>query len=819
MLIDSKLQARQTMWSLVSRFILRFRLPILLAIGGITVVMAYYASKAEMTYAMAQVLPADDPTSVDYRQFHNRFGEDANIMVIGFESDSLFELSLFNDWYFAGEKIKKISSVKGVLSVSGIYNLIRNDSTQAFDFKQVVSKIPESQQELDSIRNTILSLPFYQELILSKTSNNRYATVMLVTLDQKTIDRKDRVELIDNITKITDKFSADHNLSIHYSGLPYIRTINSQKLKNELNMFLWMSMIVTALVLYIFFRSWKAIVFPMLVVALSVIWCVGTMAMLGYKITILTALIPPLIVIIGIPNCIFLTNNFHREYKGHGNKIKAISRVLQRIGNATFLTNFNTALGFVTFAFTQSVILQQFGVLASINVMQVFFLSITVLPIFYSYIRPPKPKQTKHLDNKALIKLVEKQIYIVTHGRKWIYGISVVLLAVSIWGITLIRTTGNFTDDIPDSDRMIVDLKFFEEHFHGVMPFEITIDTKKKNGVMKLSVLKKIDELQQLLKNYPEFSKPLSIAEVVKFSKQAFYSGDSNEYKLPNNEELAFILPYAQKVNLKTSATRSFFDSTKQYTRVSVQMADIGTTEMKRIKDDIRPKIDSIFNPAKFDVGFTGSSIVFLKGTDYLIENLLMSLLAAIILISGLMYFMFYSFRMLLISAIPNIIPLLFTAGLMGFYGISLKTSTILVFNIAYGITVDSAIHFFSHYGIELKNHKNDIRHAVLSSIRDTSISIIYTSIILLLGFCIFIFSSFGGTIALGFLISVTIFVGLFTNLLLLPTLLLSMDRAFTVKAYKEPLIMVYDEEEDIDLESLTIRKGKRDHSIEEDEF
>jgi hypothetical protein len=534
--------------------------------------------------------------------------------------------------------------------------------------------------------------------------------------------------------------------------------------------------------------------------------------MLGYKITILTALIPPLIVIIGIPNCIFLTNNFHREYKGHGNKIKAIARVIQHIGNATFLTNFNTALGFVTFAFVDSALLKEFGVLSSINVMQVFLLSMTVLPIFYSYIQPPKPKQTKHLDNKRMMKLVEWQIRMVSERRPWIYGLTVVIIGLSVWGMTKIRTTGNFTDDIPDSDRMIVDLKFFEQHFHGVMPFEITIDTKKKNGVMKLSTLRKINQLQEQLRKYPEFARPLSIAEVIKFSKQAFYNGDPSEYKLPNQEEIAFLLPYAQNTNLKSSATRSFLDSNRQVTRISVQMADIGTTEMARITSDLRPKVDSLFPAEKFDVKFTGTSIIFLKGTDYLIENLLLSLLAAIVLISGLMYFMFYSFRMLLISVIPNVIPLLFTAGLMGFYGISLKSSTILVFNIAYGITVDSAIHFFSRYGYDLKLHRNKIRPAVFDSIRDTSISIVYTSIILLLGFCIFIFSTFGGTIALGFLISVTIFVGLFTNLFLLPTLLLSIDRAFTIKAYKEPLIMVFDEEEDIELDSLTIRKEENEN-------
>ncbi|HOY48284.1 MAG TPA: efflux RND transporter permease subunit [Flavobacteriales bacterium] len=782
-----------------------------------TVFMGWMATKAEMTYALAQILPQDDPEYQAYTSFKERFGEDANILVIGIESENLFQKELFNAWKEAGDSIKALPEVRGLLSLSGIYNLQRDDSLQKFQIDPVIKQAPKTQQELDSLKNVILSLPFYQDLLLTKTAEGKYATVMLVTMDQKSIDTKGRKELIEHLTSYTDKFSQKQNLEVHYSGLPYIRTMNSEKLKKELGMFLWMSLLVTALVLLLFFRSFKAIIFPLLVVAISVVWCVGTMVLLGYKITILTALIPPLIVIIGIPNCIFLTNNFHREYKGHGNKIKAISRVVQRIGNATFLTNFNTALGFITFAFVQSQMLREFGILSSINVMQVFILSVTILPIAYTYIPSPKPKQTKHLDNRWMDGIIEWIIKLVTTRRKLIYLLALALVAVSAWGMTKIHTTGNFTDDIPRKDKLITDLKFFEKNFHGVMPFEITIDTKKKNGVMKLSVFRKIDQLQKELRTYPEFSKPLSIAEVIKFAKQGFYGGDSSFYSLPTNEEIAFLLPYAQNMDLKKGGvTRSFLDSTRQFTRVSVQMADIGTKEMERIRSEVRPKIDSIFNPEKFDVKLTGTSIVFLKGTDYLVNNLLMSLLAAIVLISGLMYFMFYSFKMLMISAIPNVIPLLFTAGLMGFYGIALKSSTILVFNIAYGITVDSAIHFFSRYGQDLKANNFDIRLAVIATIRDTSISIIYTSIILLFGFSIFIFSSFGGTIALGFLISVTIFVGLFTNLLLLPTLLLSIDRAFMIKAYKEPLIAVFNEEEDIDLDSLTIRKEPFNHPTED---
>lgn len=794
------------MWAKIAGWILRLRLYILIVIGLVTVLMAYHASKVEMTYTMANLLPENDPENIAHKKFKQLFGEDGNIMVIGFEHRDIFELEIFNDWYQLGEEIKQIEDVKGLLSITGVFNLIRNDSLEKFEYERLIKQKPASQQELDSLKQIILNLPFYKGLLLNEDEDGQ-ATLMAITLDKKSIDQANRHLLIRKITDLADAFAAKHQLDVHYSGLPFIRTINSIKIKGELGLFLGLSLLITGLVLLIFFRSFKAIIVPMLVVSLSVIWCLGTMVLLGYKITILTGLIPPLIVIIGIPNSIFLTNKYHVEYRGHGNKIKAIARVVQRIGKAAFLTNFNNSLGFITFAFTDSEILKEFGILSSINIMQVFFLSITILPIFYSYINPPKPKQYKHLDNKLLSAFIEKLVYLVSNHRKLIYASAVLVIAFSAWGMSKMKTTGNFTDDIPQSDQLMVDLRFFEHNFHGVMPFEIMVDTKVKNGVMKISNLRKIDRLQDLLSKYPEFSKPISIAEVVKFSKQSFYLGDPEEYSLPSNEEAAFLLPYAKNAGIASDASRSFLDSNKQITRISVQMADIGTTEMKRIRDDVQPRIDSIFNPEKYEVTITGSSIVFLQGTKVMIRGLLMSLTAAIILISGLMFFMFYSFKMLLVSVIPNLIPLMVTAALMGFYGISLKSSTILVFNIAYAIIIDSAIHFFSKYGNELNSTRNNIRKSVISTMRETNISIIYTSTILLVGFCIFIFSNFGGTIALGFLVSVTIFVGMFTNLLLLPSILLSIDHAFKIKVYKEPLIMVYDEEEDIDLDSLRIKK------------
>lgn len=799
------------MWTAFARIILRNRLAILIVTGVITLFMAYLAFKVELTYNGTRILPADDSTYIEYENFKTQFGEDGAVMAIGIQSDKLFQKDVFNAWYDLGQNISKIEGVNSMLSITQIQDLTKDTIEQTFKFKKILSKRPGSQAAVDSIKDKIYNLPFYDGLLLNRKSN---VTVMLLTLDRKIVDSKNRLALVTKITDKGDEFAQSSGIEVHYSGLPYIRTINTKRISSELILFSLLSILITAIVLFVIFRSVKAILIPMVVVFLSLIWSVGTVVLFGYKLSALTGLIPPLIIIIGIPNCIFITNIFHREFVNHGNKIKAIARVIVRMGMALFLTNFNTALGFATFTFTESKILSEFGVVSSINVMLVFIFSIVHVPILFSYVDAPPPKHTKHLDYKWMAALVKRIMWMITHHRIAIYVVTLLLVVVSVWGMTKMKTTGAVTDDIPKRDKVYQDLIFLEDNFHGVLPFEVVIESKQKKGIVKYNTIKKIDELQTVLADYPQFSRAVSIVEILKYAKQAYYNGDPDQYALPDRDELNFIFDYIPKGKdgKKDELTKPFIDSLQQKTRVSVQVADIGSTDMKVLLEDVRPRIDSIFPKDKFKVTLTGTSLVFVKGTDYLVDNLLWSLLAAIILISGLMAFMFSSFRMVLISIVPNLIPLVLTAGIMGFMDISLRISTILVFNIAYGIAIDSAIHFFSVYGHELKKNTQDIKLSVEESLKETGFSIMYTSIILLFGFSIFMLSNFGGTQALGMLICITLFTSIFTNLLVLPSLLLSLDKVIMIKSLREPYAELYDEEVDIDLDSLEIKKIEEDN-------
>ena len=799
------------MWEKFASQILRKRHLIIVVMTVITLVMGYFASKTHMSYELAQMLPETDSTYIEFEQFKQQFGQEGSIMVLGVDDPKIYDLQNFNYWYDLTFSLKEVVGVHDVLSLPAIINLNKNSEEKKFEPYRIFPNKPSSQKELDSLLKVAFSLPFYEGYLYS--ANKKNFSLMALTLDKQSLDSKDRGELMTEIYQRVEKFEEESGIDIRSSGMPHIRANNTTKISQEIKLFIVLAILVTATILLLFFHSFKAMFLSMLIVMIAVVWSVGFLGIFGYEISILTALIPPLIIVIGIPNCIFILNKYHQEFSHHGNQIKALNRVIYKIGNAIFLTNTTTGLGFATFIFTHSAILVEFGVIASLGILSVFIMSITLMPIFLSFQKAPTARHTKHLERKWVPFVVNRLLNIVQNHRKIVYIITVLIFCAAIYGITKIKVTGNISDDLPKHDPVYLDLKFFEDEVKGVLPLEVTVNTEKKGGVFKLYNLKKIDKLQDVLHEYPEFSKSLSIVDGLKFAKQAFYGGSTQQYKLFNSQEQSFIAPYftGADENSKT-LLKSYVDSLNQITRITVQVADVGTNRMEAIMNDLRPKVDSIFPPDKYKVSLTGTSFVWLKGTDYLVKNLFISLGIAIILIAIIMSILFSSIRMVFLSLIPNLLPLLTTAAIMGYFGIPIKPSTILIFSIAFGISVDDTIHYLAKYRQELKSHSWNIKEAALLALKETGVSMIYTSIVLFFGFGVFAASEFGGTVALGMLVSLTLLVAMASNLILLPSLILSLDKWVTTKAFeKESMVEIVDEEEDINLDELEIGSSTRD--------
>ena len=811
------------MWAKIGAFILRQRIPLgifMLVVAGF---MAWESQYVRMSYKFGGILPEDDSTYVEYQKFIQQFSEDGNVLAIGYRDENIWKLDNFNRWRRLVSDLRSLTvevdgtqqhMVDSVFSTGNCYNLVKDTVEQKFQFRQIIDHDPADQQQLDSIRDKLYSLPFYEGLLYQDSTN---AGLMMVFVNADLFNSENRGDAVERMIALTDQFTTDTGIKTYVSGMPFIRSVMSVKVKKELKFFTLLSGLICMVLLFTFFRSMKVTLVVMSVVVISVVIAMGTIALFDYPITMLMGLIPPLMIVTTVPNCIYLVTKYHQEYKRYGNKTRALTRVVQKAGAAAFMINATTAVGFATFIFTSSNLLKHFGVIASLNCMLAFFLSLLIFPIVYSFLPPPTDRHLGHLNSPWLEKVLDGLVRLVMYKRRVVYAITILLSIGGFYGISLMHTTGNIVDDIPDSDRVITDLKWFETNFNGVMPFEILVDGQKKGQITKEKNLQKIEELQTLLSTYQlkvgdtlikPFSKSLSIVDAGKYIKQAFYDGDPEFYTLMARDEQSFIAPYLKKDSYQSNGVeKTFLDSTKSMTRITTQIADIGTMEMDRMMSEIKPQIDSIFDPAKYKVTLTGTSVVFLEGTNYLVGDLFSSLLFGVIIISIMMAFMFWSARMVFISFIPNIIPQIMTAGLMGYMDIPLKPSTILVFSIALGITVDNTIHYLAKYRQELKFHDWKIRDSALLAIRETGASMVYTSLVLLFGFGCFAASEFEGTRALGILTAVTLLVAMLTNLLVLPALLLSFQRSVTTKSFKEPFFQMTDEEDDLHYSDWEIKK------------
>ena len=771
------------MWYRLGQKIVKYKVTSLVLLTIVTIVMGYFAAQVKLSYEFTKAIPEDNPKFIIYKDFVKKFGVDGTTMVVGFQTDSLYTPSFFNAVVRLHQSIKAIPGVTDVLSVPSAYNLTKDSVNTKFVATKIFTPPYTNDSLLKEHQATFESISFYKNLLYNPAS---HSYMMAINFVPDSINSASRSRIIASLNNKIDSFRSDTNLEIYLSGLPYIRTIMADRIKKEMLWFLIGSLLLCAITLLLFFRSFPSMLMSLAVVAMGVIWSFGTMVILGQKITLLTALIPPLIVVIGIPNCIYFLNKYHTAYKESNDKETAIINMVGKMGIVTLFCNITAAIGFFVFAFTKSPLLKEFGWVSGINIMAIFFISLFFIPPVLTYLKPPQPNHVKYLDNPFLEKvLVKIERWTFVH-TKWVFGITIVLVIFSALGLARIKKEAFIVDDLPKKDKLYTDLKWFEKEGGGVMPMEIVIDTKKKNGLLRsIRPLEDIDLLHQYLNAQPELGKPIGLLEGVKFAKQTFYDGDTMAFTVPSGTEMAFIAPYlklgsgdiANKTpnnppNNPVQLLSKFIDADKRATRISVNMKDIGSAQLPAFLNRVDSATKSIFDSSKYDIQITGSSVTFLEGSNFIIKGLSESIFWAFLLIAICMIFLFRSFPILMCSLIPNVVPLLMTAGMMGWVGVSLKPSTVLVFSVALGIAIDVTIRFLVNYKQELPHLNYNVNVTLVQTIKHTGISIIYTSLVLVAGFVIFCFSDFGGTKALGWLTSLTLVVSTFTNLILLPALI-----------------------------------------------
>ena len=792
-------------WDSVSNLILKNRILIIALLALATSFFISQWQYIKFSNTEANLLPDNHEVNLEYLDFTDKFGEEGNLIVIGVKDSLLFTTENLNAWNNLSKVLKDTSFVESVIAIGDLQKLKKDKKKQQFYLEPFIKDTIKSDIELISIKKELFEkYPFYDEFLFNtKTKSVRTA----IHLKKSIVNEPGREAYINNVLVPKVKsFESKYNLDIKISGMPYVRTKNAENIKSEISTFVILALIITSIIFFLFFRSYRATFISLFVVMIGVVWTVGILGLFitntppgDFEISVLTGLIPPLIIVIGIPNCIFLINKYQHEVNKHGNKAKSLQKVITKIGNATLMTNVTTASGFATFIITNSKLLKEFGIVASLSILAIFILCILIIPIIYSFLPIPEEKHLEHLNRTWINSLGDWIEKTVKKSKINIYIISVLLLVTSIIGIYQIRISGSIIDDMPQKADWFDDIMFYEKEFNGIMPLEILINTKRKKGVTKLSTIKKMSKIEDVILEIPELSKPISMVSLVKYSKQAYYNGNPKYYQVPTSQENSFILSYAKNSTSGSDVDliKNYVDSTGQYTRITAFMKDMEIEKMEEIEKKLNYEISKIMPSNNFEVSITGKAYLFQKGTKYLVKNLIISLSLAIFLIALLMAYMFRSLKMIFISLIPNLLPLIVTAGLMGYLGVAIKPSTILIFSIAFGIAVDDTIHFLAKYRQELITNNWEVKKSVYNALRETGVSMFYTSIVLFFGFSVFTVSNFGGTVALGALVSATLLFAMLSNLLLLPSMLLSLEGSIAnEKVLKEPLIKIIEDDD-----------------------
>jgi len=783
------------MWDRAGHFLLKYRKGVLAFWALYIAFMAFFGRSVDISYEFAKMLPSTDSVFTTYMGFHEDFTESGNAIVLAAKDDAFFTPSVLNAWQDMATRLENEAEVVGVLSLHNAVDISLGEEEGAqMETRTIMNGRVRSPQEAFAIRDHYEALPIYHGLLSSRDNKTH---LMAVTITDKANYSALIFDLFDRLHTETKRFERRTGIEIQISGLPYLRLNNARSIKGEINLFLILTGVVTVFIMLLLLRSLRAALIALAVVGVGVIGLYGIMGLLSYKITLFSALLPPLLIVIVVPNCIFFINKYHQEFAKDKDVQSALLNTIKKIGGVAFLTNATTALGFATFILTSSEALVHFGVAASINIFMVFLMSISIIPVLYSWLSAPKERHYKHLKQAWLVRWIEWLVETAEGHRSKVYVGSALLALLGIVGMAKMQTTGNLTTDIHETDPLITQMRFFEREMGGVIPLEIVIDTRVENGAEKSKVLKRVDQLQSALDTMNHLSRSLSLVDVLKFGRQAYYGGDPLFYALPNSQERTLIAASMPRLDTKDLAflTNGFLDDPHQKLRVSVQVDDLTRPEMLVLIQRIQAMADAIFEKENYDLSYTGAGIIFLRSTKFLINNLAISLILAIFVISLLMAALFKTFRMVVVAIIPNLLPLLMTAGIMGWFGIPVKPSTVLIFSIAFGISVDDTLHYLARYRQELVGNGHNIAKAAISAIRETGPSMFYTSVVLFAGFLIFLASSFGGTQALGLLVSITLVFAMFSNLILLPSLLMSLDKVMSASDMENILIDLAEDE------------------------
>lgn len=715
-------------------------------------------------YDFEKFFPQDDPETQYFNEYRETFDSDNDFVLIALLNEKgIFDEQFLGNVAALTDSLKTARYVTQVASPTNLKQLTFDPLFGAPIEKPWLRYNAPTLYEKDSLR-------IYRQPELNGTFfSPKGKAICIIVKTENYIGKTQCDELSADLDRIFANYTFDE---VHVAGRSTGQAYYVNLLEREFALFVSISILLIITFLIVAFRSAWGVWVPLLVVLMSVVWTVGLLARLNQPLGIMLNILPVIIFVVGVSDVVHLITRYFEELRQQKPKMLALKTAFKEVGLATLLTSLTTGIGFLTLLTASIRPIQEFGMYTAIGVVLAFILAFTLLPAVL--VLAPIPKAINHPANLVFWNRHLRRFFRFTIANRvsvLVGGIAV--LIVSLVGVSMVKSDNFLLEDLRESDPLKQQFYFLEKHFGGVRPFEMAVDVVDPyKTVWNLKVLKELEKISNYLESDYGVGAQMSVVNIVKGLNQAQHNGNIDYHRLPDNDdELEYLQTKLDRVQ-KAGILKAFVTEDGKKVRFSGRIADSGNVAVTALNHKLDSFMVANIDPLLLRHKITGTSQLIDLNNSYLSKSMIWGLLIAFGVIAIIMGFLFRSLRIVIISLIPNILPLLMIGGIMGFVGIPLKVSTSIIFTIAFGIAVDDTIHFMSKLKLELAKGKS-MFYAIKRTYLSTGKAIVVTSIILCGGFVTLIFSGFLGTFYIGVLISLTLLFAVLADLTILPVLLI----------------------------------------------
>ena len=725
--------------------------------------LGYSSSKLEFDYDFEKFFPQEDNDLAFYEDYREKFENDNDFILLGFANEGgVFEQEFLEKIESFTVKLRTLPHLREVVSPLEMSYFELSPGGMGFK-KSPIFHVDDPEQYAADRERLENSIEPVAEMV--NLENN---SLIVVIKNKQLINKEDSDELA---TALQDLIDEEGFKEIHMMGKIMGQQEYIAVMKVEFLTFASISIFVLIVFLIIAYRALWGILIPLATVLLAVIGSLGFMQLSGTPLNMMTTLLPVIMLVVGMSDVVHLVSKYLEEIRYCRTKTVAIKNMLKKVGVATLLTSLTTALGFVTLIGVGMEPIQDFGIFTAVGVILAFVLSILFIPSIFLNIKKPKITDSTKVQN-AWERGLGKFFIRLCRNQKTVLVAYTILTIICILGASRIQFDYFLMQDLGEDQPLMQDLRYFQKQFGGIRPFEMAIIPAEGKEVTDFDVIRETEKLEQYLDNEYGVNQMISPTVPFKFANKTLRNGRDEYYKIPENEKR---FDYLKRQMVKFESREEFqqiVSADKRVGRVFGRMIDPGSRKMLQLNDSLAVFYQNNIDSSVLSYKLTGTPVIIDEAGRHVSENIVIGLLFAFLLIGISMAVLFKSIKMGLISLVPNMFPILLTAGYIGFAGIDLNMSTAIVFTIAFGIAVDDTIHFLSRYRQEMGHGRTNL-FALRRTFISTGKAIIITSIILLGGFGSLIFSNFLSTFYIGLFVSMTLVFAVVTDLTLLPMMLL----------------------------------------------